>query len=408
MTSHNESDDAHWMVRAIQLARCGEGFVEPNPMVGCVIVATQETDGTVEVVGEGWHRSFGGAHAEVEAIRDARAKGKPTAGATAYVTLEPCCHDGKTPPCVLALLEAGVKRVVVAMRDPFDAVDGGGIARLNSGGVEVALGCLESEARALNAPYLTRLEKQRPWVIAKWAMTLDGKMATRTGSSDWISSEASRQRVQRLRARSDAVLIGSRTAVTDDPLLTVRIDAGATRDDTMSQPHRTPLRVVFDSNASLPIASRLAQTAHEVGVLVAAAREVLRSDETAQRRAAMLAECGCEVLPLGGTNHQQRMAELLNHLAKRNVTNLLVEGGGALLGTLFDMQHIDEAHVFIAPKLVGGSAAVFPIGGYGLGLMRDATQLQNPVMETMDTDIYCHGRIVYNERTGCAVDDARG
>ena len=393
MTTHNDSGDARWMARAIQLAQRGEGFVEPNPMVGCVIVATHETDGTIEVIGEGWHRAFGGARAEVEAIRDARSKDKSTVGATACVTLEPCCHYGKTPPCVPALLEAGIKRVVIAMGDPFDAVDGGGIARLREHGIEVTLGCLEAEARELNAPYLTRLEKQRPWVIAKWAMTLDGKIATRTGSSNWISSEASRQVVHRLRARSDAILIGSRTAIADDPLLTVRINPTAMRDDTEPQPHRMPLRVVFDTNASLPPSSRLAQTAREVGVLVAAGHIVLNANKTARHNAAKLADCGCEVLSLTGENHHERMTELLRRLAKRDVTNLLVEGGGMLLGTLFDLRLIDEAHIFITPKLIGGGDAAFPIGGVGLEQMRYATLLKNPVIETIGPDVYCHGRI---------------
>ncbi|MCL2118248.1 MAG: bifunctional diaminohydroxyphosphoribosylaminopyrimidine deaminase/5-amino-6-(5-phosphoribosylamino)uracil reductase RibD [Planctomycetaceae bacterium] len=394
MATHPESNDAHWMTRAIQLARQGEGFVEPNPMVGCVIVATHETDGTSEVIGEGWHRAFGGAHAEVEAIQDARSKEKSTVGATAYVTLEPCCHDGKTPPCTLALLDAGIKRVVVAMRDPFDAVDGGGLAQLQEHGVEVTLGCHEAEARELNAPYLTRIEQQRPWVIAKWAMTLDGKIATRSGSSDWISSEASRQAVHRLRARSDAILIGSRTAATDDPLLTVRLNATATgNDDSLLFPHRTPLRVVFDSQASLSPSSRLAQTVCEAGVLVATSREALDTNETSRHNAAILAERGCEVLPLAGVTHHERMVGLLRHLAQRGVTNLLTEGGGMLLGTLLDLQFIDEVHVFIAPKLVGGRETAVPIGGLGLEQMRDAIPLRNPVIETIGTDVYLYGRI---------------
>ena len=399
MTTHDECD-ACWMARAMELAKRGEGFVEPNPMVGCVIVATHKADGTVEVIGEGWHRAFGQAHAEVEAIRDARSKGKSTVGATVYVTLEPCCHHGKTPPCTLALLEVGVKRVVTAMRDPFGAVDGGGIAQLRDKGVEVSLGCLEAEARELNAPYLTRIEKRRPWVIAKWAMTLDGKIATRTGSSQWISSEASRQVVHRLRARSDAIMIGSRTAMTDDPLLTVRLDPPLL-------PQRTPLRVIFDSNVTLSPSSRLAQTASEAGVLVAASRNSIESNEITQHNVMMLTDCGCKILPLDGDSHQERMAELLRHLAERGVTNLLVEGGGTLLGLLFDLQWIDEVHAFIAPKLIGGSIAgrstdgavpvlrteTLPIGGLGLEQMSDAVLLKNPVTEMIGTDIYCHGRV---------------
>ena len=388
---HNESGDTHWMARAMELAKRGEGFVEPNPMVGCVIVATHESCWTEyrsggEVIGEGWHRAFGQVHAEVEAIRDARSKGKSTVGATAYVTLEPCCHFGKTPPCVLALLEAGIKRVVVAMRDPFGAVDGGGIAQLRDKGVEVTLGCLEAEARELNAPYLTRIEKQRPWIIAKWAMTLDGKISSRAGSSQWISSEASRQIVHQLRARSDAIMIGSRTALVDDPLLTVRVDS-------LLLPHRIPLRVVFDSNVTLSPSSRLAQTAREVGVLLAASRNAMESNETVQKNVMTLTDCGCEVLSLDGNSHHERMIELLRHLAEHGVTNLLAEGGGTLLGLLFDLQLIDEVHAFIAPKLIGGSGAAFPIGGLGLEQMSDAVLLKSPVMEMIGTDIYCHGRI---------------
>jgi len=272
------------------------------------------------------------------------------------------------------------------MCDPFGAVDGGGIAQLQDKGVEVTLGCLEAEARELNAPYLTRIEKQRPWIIAKWAMTLDGKIATRTGSSQWISSEASRQVVHRLRARSDAIMIGSRTAIADDPLLTVRVDSPLL-------PHRTPLRVVFDSNATLPPSSRLAQTAREAGVLVAASRHAIDSSETTRQNVVMLTDCGCAVHPLDGDSHQERMAELLRHLAEQGVTNLLVEGGGTLLGLLFDLRRIDEVHAFIAPKLIGGSGAAFPIGGLGLEQMSDAISLKNPVTEMIGTDIYCHGRV---------------
>ena len=403
MIPYNESEDIRWMSRALGLARNGEGFVEPNPMVGCVIVSTHFNDAiignAVEVIGEGWHRSFGKPHAEVEAIRDAQSRGKSTEGATAYVTLEPCCHDGKTPPCTLALLEAGIRRVVVAMCDPFNAVNGGGVAQLRDTGVEVTLGCLEAEARELNSPYLTRIEKQRPWVIAKWAMTLDGKIATRSGSSRWISSESSRLIAHRLRARSDAVMIGSRTAITDDPLLTARVNTANTEhEDLLRISHRTPLRVVFDSNVLLPQSSRLAQTAHEVSVLVAVSRNMLDANVTTRQNAARLAECGCEILPLSGATHHERMTELLRHLADRSVTNLLVEGGGTLLGMLFDLQLIDEVHVFIATKLIGGLNAACPIEGLGVEQMRDAILFNRPVVEIIGTDIYCHSHIVRTDR----------
>lgn len=392
MTDFDIPEDERWMARAVQLARNGEGFVEPNPMVGCVLVSKHETSGAVEVVGEGWHRAFGEPHAEVEAIRAARSVEKSTIGTTAYVTLEPCCHHGKTPPCVKALVEAGVKRVVVAMRDPFDKVDGGGIVKLREHGVEVSVGCLEAEARELNAPYLTRIEKRRPWLIAKWAMTLDGKIATRTGSSRWISSEASRQIVHRLRARSDVVMVGSRTAMVDDPLLTVRLPDVDT-DDEILQSHRRPLRVVFDSSASLPPTSRLVRTVRETGVVVAASYKTLANDTTARRNADALVRCGCEIFPLTGRDRADRMSELLQILAERGATNLLVEGGGTLIGMLFDLDLIDETHVFIAPKLAGGRDAPSPAGGNGVAEMVDALLLKHPIVEQTGTDIYCHGRI---------------
>ncbi|MDR1384013.1 MAG: bifunctional diaminohydroxyphosphoribosylaminopyrimidine deaminase/5-amino-6-(5-phosphoribosylamino)uracil reductase RibD [Planctomycetaceae bacterium] len=398
------TDDESWMARAIGLARRGEGLVEPNPMVGCVLVAPRDATpkhGTSEVIGEGWHHAFGSPHAEVEAIRMAKTAGKSTVGATAYVTLEPCCHYGKTPPCTLAILEAGIRRVVVAMRDPSVQVDGGGIAQLQENGVEVSVGCLEPETRELNAPYLTRLEQCRPFVIAKWAMTLDGKIATHTGSSQWISSEQSRAIVHRLRARSDAILVGSNTANRDNPQLTVRLPNIAHRsfserlaeEKQTSQPCRVPLRIVLDSAASLSPTSCLATTAQDIPVIVAASREKLQSQNSAKQNAETLEIRGCEVLQLSGKNHRERIAELLKILAERNVTNLLVEGGGTLLGLLFDMQLLDEVHIFIASKLIGGQNAISPVGGVGLEKMAFAAQIVNLTVEKIHGDIYCYGRI---------------
>src|SRR5258708_4670993 len=203
--------DAKWMRLALNLARRGQGFVEPNPMVGAIVVR----DG--EKIAEGWHQKYGEAHAEVNALAQA---GEAARGATLYVTLEPCCHWGKTPPCTDALIRAGVSHVVAAMADPFPKVAGGGIAQLRAAGIAVDLGVLEVEAQALNAPYLTLLSKQRPYVHAKWAMTLDGKIATRTGHSKWISGDESRRRVHELRGRVDAIVVGAGTGRADDPQLT--------------------------------------------------------------------------------------------------------------------------------------------------------------------------------------------
>ncbi len=246
------------MQRALALAAAGQGFVEPNPMVGCVIARG------AEIVGEGRHRRFGGDHAEVEALR---LVGPRAAGATLYVTLEPCCHFGKTPPCTGAILAAGVRRVVAAMSDPFPQVAGGGAAELRAAGVEVELGLLEDDARRLNAPYLKLIQRGRPWVIAKWAMTLDGKIATRTGASRWISGAQSRRAVHALRGRMDAIVVGRETALHDDPLLTARPPGP-----------RTPLRIVLDTRASLRNDSQLVRTAHESPVLIAAGSEASAAD----------------------------------------------------------------------------------------------------------------------------------
>ena len=268
--------DLWHMQRALELAAQGQGFVEPNPMVGCVIARG------AEIVGEGWHRRFGQAHAEVEALRIAGSRAR---GATLYVTLEPCCHQGKTPPCTRAVLAAGVARVVAAMADPFPQVAGGGLAELRAAGVEVQTGILENQARKLNAPYLKLLSAGRPWVVAKWAMTLDGKIAARTGDSRWISSPASRQLVHQLRGRMDAILVGRGTAAADDPQLTARPPGP-----------RTALRIVVDTRASLSLASRLVRTAREVPVLVAVGPEAASAD------CANLQAAGCEVLVCDGAD----------------------------------------------------------------------------------------------------------
>lgn len=359
--------DVWHMQRALELAIQGQGHVEPNPMVGCVIVQG------AEIIGEGWHRWFGGPHAEVEALKLA---GRRAEGAAMYVTLEPCCHQGKTPPCTAAIVEAGIARVVIAHPDPFPKVDGGGIAELQRAGIKVKVGLLEAEARQLNAPYLTLRQKGRPWIIAKWAMTLDGKTATRTGFSRWISNEQSRKVVHALRGRVDAIMIGRQTARLDNPLLTARPPGP-----------RTALRVVVDTRASLASDSQLVRTAREVPVIVAVGEE---SPKAERRR---LEKSGCEVLVCGGETRAQRLDQLIRELGRREMTNVLLEGGGQLAGCLLDAGQIDEAHVFIAPKLIGGTAARSPIGGEGIDEMPQAFIFDKPHIEQLGSDIYFHGRV---------------
>lgn len=352
--------DAAMMARALELAARGEGRVEPNPMVGCVI--TQQG----EVVGEGWHQQHGGPHAEVNALA---AAGDRAAGGTAYVTLEPCCHTGKTPPCTDALLTAGVARVVVAVRDPFPQVNGGGLQQLTDAGVVCEVGVGEADARSLLAPYLKLIERGRPWVIAKWAMTLDGKLATSSGSSQWISSPESRELVHRLRGRVDAVIVGAGTARDDDPLLTAR-PAGP----------RTAARIVL---GEIPPASQLVKTADQAPVI-----SVVPAPGAHHK-----VPPGVESLPVKGRTHTERLAAVLDELGARRMTNVLIEGGARGLGAAFDGGLIDEVHAFIAPKLCGGADAPSPIGGHGLADMTKALRLTNVRIETPGGDVYLRGRV---------------
>ncbi len=359
--------DLWHMQLALELASRGQGFVEPNPMVGCVVARG------AEIIGQGYHRRFGEAHAEIEALRLA---GDRAAGATLYVTLEPCCHHGKTPPCTKAVLASGVRRVVIAQADPFPQVQGGGIDELRAAGVTVDVGLIEAEARQLNAPYRKLVSRGRPWIIAKWAMTLDGKIATHTGASRWISGPESRQVVHRLRGRVDAIMVGRATAMRDDPLLTARPPGP-----------RTALRVVLDTRASLTADSQLVQTARQTPVLVAVDAE---SSPAGRKR---LADAGCEVFVCDGLTPAARLDALLSELGRRRLTNVLVEGGSQLLGSLLDAREIDEVHVFMAPKILGGATAATPMAGAGIADLSESLQIEGPKMQQLGEDVYVHGRV---------------
>jgi diaminohydroxyphosphoribosylaminopyrimidine deaminase/5-amino-6-(5-phosphoribosylamino)uracil reductase len=367
------NEESRYMERAIELARRGEGHVEPNPMVGCVLVRHEN------VVGEGWHQRFGGPHAEIEALSMA---GDAARGATAYVTLEPCAHAGKTPPCTEALIMAGVARVVVVCRDPNPLVNGRGVAALRAAGIDVVVLENQLEAEALLAPFAKLMTVGRPWVIAKWAMTLDGKLATRTGDSQWISGEESRAVVHQLRGRMDAIVVGRGTAEQDDPLLTAR-PAGA----------RIPARVVLDSQAVLALDSQLVRTSSDAPVLVAAAANA------PEARCHALREAGVEVwqAPPTAVSASERWLALLDELGRRRMTNILVEGGAKVLGALFDARTIDEVHAFIAPRLVGGHGPS-PTTGHGLPTMAEAVSLVNSQIQQLGHDVYVHGRLLSPNR----------
>lgn len=356
------------MQHALALAASGRGFVEPNPMVGAVVL-----DSAGQFVGEGWHQKFGGPHAEVFALT---AAGERARGGTLIVTLEPCCHHGKTPPCTDAVLKAGIARVVVAMADPFPKVAGGGLAVLRNAGVEVHVGLCEADAVALNAPYLKLLRTGRPWVHAKWAMTLDGKIATRTGDSKWISGEESRRRVHELRGRMDAIVVGSGTVFADDPLLTARPPGP-----------RVPARVVLARSGNLSEQCQLRATARDVPVIVYAAHG---------RRLEGWAADGAEIVtpPDGSVSLDTVLADL----GRRRFTNVLIEGGAGVFGSVFDACAADECHIFIAPKLFGGLGAFSPLAGIGASSAHDSIALQRMTFEPSGEDIYIHGFPVNRER----------
>ena len=352
--------DTDFMNRALELAERGRGYVEPNPLVGAVVVR----DG--QIVGEGWHEKFGQAHAEVIALNRA---GENARGATLYVTLEPCCHHGKTPPCTEAVIRSGIRRVVASMLDPFPPVAGKGESILREAGVAVEVGLGGPAAHLLNAPYLMLLRAGRPWIHGKWAMTLDGKIASFTGSSQWVTSEPARAKVHKLRGQMDAIIIGRGTLVADDPLLTARPPGP-----------RIATRIVLTSgDKPLPDDCQLLRTVDQAPVMVVTKQENVE-------KMAPWAKRGCEILTLP-------IATLLAELGRRRMTNVLVEGGPGVLGAFLDERLIDEVHAFIAPKLIGGDKALSPIGGRGIEKMSEALRLKEMRVEMVGDDLLVRGRV---------------
>jgi diaminohydroxyphosphoribosylaminopyrimidine deaminase / 5-amino-6-(5-phosphoribosylamino)uracil reductase len=365
-----ETDGVH-LARAIELAERGRGRVSPNPLVGAVVVK----DG--EVIGEGWHAELGGAHAEVAAIE---ATGDTDLhGATMYVSLEPCCHEGRTPPCTDAIARAGIGRVVVASDDPTEKASGRGLGILRDEGVEVAVaeGELTAQARLLNQAFRKHARTGRPWVLFKSAMTLDGKVATETGDSKWISSAASRELAHRWRAEADAVAVGIGTALHDDPQLTARIPDVA----------RQPRRVVFDTTARLPVTSKLVQVASDVPLTVVVSR--------AARRTAVstLETAGADVIVATGANEPERVRSALMQLGAAGVTSVLLEGGPHLAGAFYDAGEVDEVRLFLAPMVMGGRTARDPLEGEGTETIAEAMRALTLECESVGDDLLISSRL---------------
>lgn len=363
-----------YMRRALELAAMGLGEVEPNPAVGCVIVK----DG--KVIGEGWHRRFGGPHAEVEAIADCRAKGNDPVGATLYVTLEPCCHTGKTGPCSKAVISAKVKQVVIASKDPTKAASGG-IKELEAAGITVEVGVCSDEAERLNAPFYKHARTGMPWVILKWAQSIDCKLAWKNPPAEglWISNELSRQDVHRLRKKTQAILTGISTVLADNPKLTIRIDGHAVE--------RPPLRVVLDSHLKLPWDCRLI-TVPEAPTLLVTTRHTAQVEF---QQVEKFNNAGVEVLAVGEIDHRCDLAETLAALGKRGVQQALVESGPTLLSEFLRLNLADEVRIYIAPLLLGSNGQADM--AEQLHAQPSLFRLKHVQLYTFGTDVCISGRI---------------
>lgn len=348
------------MAEAIREAKKAEGRTHPNPMVGCVIVR----DG--EVVARGFHARAGEAHGEVAALDNLEGTAE---GCELYVNLEPCCHHGRTPPCTEAIIDAGIEKVYVGTLDPFPEVSGKGIEALRAAGVDVVAGVLEEESRRLNQPYFKRITTGLPWVTVKYAMTLDGKIATSTGDSAWITSQASRRRVHYLRDTHDAIMVGTGTLRRDDPRLTCRIEGG-----------RDPIRVVLDARLSAPLDSNVFDPElSEAPTIV-----VVGPEAPANRREALESR-GVEFLEVAHDAHGRlELRQILTGLADRDISSVFTEGGSQLLGTLFDQRLVDRVYAFVSPKIVGGQQAPSAVAGRGIAQMGEAMGLERVSIDIIE------------------------
>ncbi len=365
--------DKRYLDLAARCALRASGHAEPNPLVGCVIVK----DG--RVIGVGHHRRFGAAHAEVEAISNARLRGEDVRGATVYVTLEPCNSWGRNPPCSDALVAAQVREVVYAAADP-NPMKAGGALRLREAGISARLSDASALARAISQPFIKRVTTGLPWVIAKWAQTIDGRVATRTGESKWISGVWARQRVHQMRSRVDAMLTGIGTVLADDPMLNARV---------MHGPRRVAKRVVADTGLEIPLECQLVRTAREMPTIVACERSMASGTYTAKKRAA-LDQAGVEIMPIAdeGIGGGLNLRELLSSLARDHcVATVMVESGPGLLGSLFEADLVDEAVVYIAPMLLADEQARSAAVGRVAEKLSNARQFQLCRVKALDGDV---------------------
>lgn len=366
-----ETEDLAFLREAMALAQQGEGAVNPNPLVGALVVRNHE------VVAQGYHARYGDLHAERNAFRDADSRGVDCVGATMYVTLEPCCHHGKQPPCTEAIIEHKISRVVVGLLDPNPLVAGKGIRQLEEAGIEVEVidqaSDLAQEMKLQNRVFLRYITEKRPWVVAKYAMTLDGKICTRTGDSQWISGPESRARVHRLRKQLTAILCGIGTVLADDPMLNTRI---------ADEPEaRNPIRIVLDRQLRIPLESQLVRTAGQIETIVVHATPALEQTEkiTQLKRQSVKVWC-CDTLE-----------ELMRKCGEERIDSILVEGGGTINEAFLQAGLIDEMYAFVAPKIIGGKEAKTPVEGLGFEKLSEALLLNNIKVEMCGSDVLIHG-----------------
>ena len=377
------------MRRAIELAKKGGGYVHPNPLVGCVVVK----DGGV--IAEGYHEKYGEFHAERNALTRCQSE---TNGASLYVTLEPCCHYGKTPPCTEIIIEKGIKKVFVGILDPNPLVAGKGVKILRDAGIEVEVGLCDNEIREMNKVFLKYITTKRPYVIMKTAMTLDGKIAAHTGDSKWVTNEESRKMVHELRSELAGVIVGIGTVLADDPMLTCRLEGN----------HHQPIRIVVDSNLRIPIDSQLVKTANEYRTIVACRHfdrseaersEVEKSSLNVNKQKGFLDSLrslemtGAEIIECQSNNNRVDINDLMTRLGSMGIDSLLLEGGGTLNAAFLEAGCVDEVWAFIAPKIIGGSDAKTPVAGKGIERMCDEVNLQNIDIQNINGDILIKGKI---------------
>lgn len=361
--------DTKYMKRALELAQMGVGHTNPNPLVGAVIVK----DG--RIIGEGYHQEYGGPHAEVNAFNNAI---EDVEGAAMYVTLEPCSHYGKTPPCANKIVEKKIKKVIIGLSDPNPLVAGKGIEILKSNGVEVVTGVLEEEGRRLNEIFLKYITAKIPFVILKTAMTLDGKIAAYTGDSKWITNELSRDFVHLIRHRVSGIMVGIGTVLADDPMLNTRLKGTE---------GSAPNRIIIDSNARLPLTAKVLNMESEAKTIVAA------TEQANKDRLKQLKEKGAEIIITPEKAGRVDLTYLMKELGKREIDSVLLEGGGTLNYSALEEGIVDKVYAFIAPKIIGGRDAKTPVEGRGKAYVKDAIVLNDIRMQSFDNDIMIEGYI---------------